>query len=101
MLVPDAYRVIDQTLAVSISALIFGVLAWLLVFRTESRTGAQTNGLSHRYDCWAKPPLPLVSMDAARWGRPLAHVSVFLAFTTLLLVGRDWIARAAQLLNLG
>ncbi len=91
MLVPAAYRDAYQTLFVSISALLFGVISWLIT-RLEHRRSEQVASLSRWYDCWEKPPLPLVSMDASLWARPLAHVSVCLAFLGLFLVGRDWFA---------
>lgn len=79
------------TLAISIFAVLLGSLAWGIVGWNNGVTlprGDSDERLPRLLDCWPNLPLPLVSLDATLWAKPLAIVSVLLALLAAGLVGQ-------------
>ncbi len=79
------------TLAISLFAVLLGSLAWWVVGWNNGFTvprGDSDERLPRLLDCWPSLPLPLVSLDATLWAKPLAIVSVLLALLAAGLVGQ-------------
>ncbi len=91
MIVPEGLRDDYQTLFVSVSAVLFGLVSWLVTWLERRDEEQILVGSQRLYDCWQNPPLPLVSLDASLWARPLAHVSIIVAFLGLFFVGNSWV----------
>ncbi len=91
MFVPEALRIAYQTLSISTAAVLFGVIAWLICRYQRGKDSESGLRRWQNLQCRQDRPLPLVSMDATLWARPLAHVSIVLAYLTVCLVGRDWV----------
>jgi hypothetical protein len=90
LLVPEEYRVVVQTLLMAMFGLLMGLISWMLAGRLQHESDASML-VEHRFECWEKPPFPLVSWNASRWAKPLAQFSVLLAFFSLFLALRDWV----------
>ncbi|QDV46061.1 hypothetical protein Enr13x_59650 [Stieleria neptunia] len=85
----------DQTLAVALTATVFGIASWSMV--PSGQTGAveedetQGVGMAWRFNsCWERPPLPFVSRDRTLWAQPLAHTSTIVAAAALVPLATLW-----------
>lgn len=90
MFAPEFLQGDFQAVALTFAAVAWGVVAWSMT-RSETEELPQRSVNPRIYDCWSKPPLPMVSNDSSLWSLPLTHFSVLSTVAGLALVIRGWV----------